>query len=633
MSERTSTSSSALAAGGAGDTSAPLLMMEFYHQHVFRHLLETYRERLGATQIDRPLELRKRAFLSKVAPGREYPQQDAWDLCRAYLEAIEAEIAAVLRRHSLFFWVHLYRRIGVLLPPGLGDKTDPNTVGLVRQIVELAISKHADLRRSDDVSLASEVHFKDVLGGHYQRILRKEFGTTTAAAKFHALGNQWVITKFEIRDFIDIFLVEGYAYEYWRVTALMRAIGKGARFVVRDGDWRDVIDTPEFAHLIISYDHRIARVPARSSLSGAWFHTPDDALLRSEALHVPIYNIERHPSNLNTPEGLRLPPNFVPNFLLGSFDVQGFRAAHLFLAQAFAKRTGATLDAYLLSLWGISNIAHVPTRILRTQRESSDGADAEGTLFTSLINLLQRAYTLYANDAAALVNEILFRTEAIEGLGFHATRDELKVCVEQLTITEQKRDQIGLWSGGRRFPLFAFGQAVVLDLQGIPALLHSLFYRVQHDQTERGTVFEVAFQEALEAEKFEIAKIGRIVAHSGDQREIDASVRIGNKLVLFECRSIERPLDFELGQPKTIKTRCDFLNTKVDQALSLRDFILANPSGRNYNFGWATSVLTFVVSPFVEWIWDRSTRLWHDAETPRILQADEAIEYLHKIVG
>jgi hypothetical protein len=39
------------------------------------------------------------------------------------------------------------------------------------------------------------------------------------------------------------------------------------------------------------------------------------------------------------------------------------------------------------------------------------------------------------------------------------------------------------------------------------------------------------------------------------------------------------------------------------------------------------------VSPFIEWIWERSDRLWHDATTPRILQADEAIAYLHKISG
>jgi hypothetical protein len=30
----------------------------------------------------------------------------------------------------------------------------------------------------------------------------------------------------------------------------------------------------------------------------------------------------------------------------------------------------------------------------------------------------------------------------------------------------------------------------------------------------------------------------------------------------------------------------------------------------------------------IEWIWERSDRLWHNATTPRILQADEAINYL-----
>ena len=138
-------------------------------------------------------------------------------------------------------------------------------------------------------------------------------------------------------------------------------------------------------------------------------------------------------------------------------------------------------------------------------------------------------------------------------------------------------------------------------------------------------------QDALTAEGFERSKDGEIVANSGKMREIDASVRIGDQLVLFECRSIERPLDFELGSPKTLATRCEFLDEKIEQAITLREFILAHPTGRNYDFGWAKTVSTFVVSPFVEWVWERSDHLWHDKSVPRILQADEAISYLHRL--
>jgi hypothetical protein len=159
----------------------------------------------------------------------------------------------------------------------------------------------------------------------------------------------------------------------------------------------------------------------------------------------------------------------------------------------------------------------------------------------------------------------------------------------------------------------------------------TLFYRVQHTQTRRGFVFEEAFRAALAAEGFEVPKTGNIQGPNGEQREIDASVRIRDCLILFECRSIERPLDYEIGRLQTLARRQHLLEQKVDQALTLREFVLKFPTGRNYDFAWATSVSTFVVSPFIEWIWERSDRLWHNTTTPRILQADEALAFLREL--
>jgi hypothetical protein len=102
-------------------------------------------------------------------------------------------------------------------------------------------------------------------------------------------------------------------------------------------------------------------------------------------------------------------------------------------------------------------------------------------------------------------------------------------------------------------------------------------------------------------------------------------------LILFECRSIERPLDYEIGRLQTLVRRQQLLEQKVEQALTLREFVLKFPVGRNYDFNWAGTVMSSVVSPFIEWIWERSDRLWHDATTPRILQADEAMSYLRKL--
>jgi hypothetical protein len=87
----------------------------------------------------------------------------------------------------------------------------------------------------------------------------------------------------------------------------------------------------------------------------------------------------------------------------------------------------------------------------------------------------------------------------------------------------------------------------------------------------------------------------------------------------------------EIGRLQTLARRQELLEQKVEQALTLREFVLEFPVGRNYDFAWASTVSAFVVSPFVEWIWERSDRLWHNPTMPRILQADEAITYLRAL--
>jgi hypothetical protein len=70
------------------------------------------------------------------------------------------------------------------------------------------------------------------------------------------------------------------------------------------------------------------------------------------------------------------------------------------------------------------------------------------------------------------------------------------------------------------------------------------------------------------------------------------------------------------------------LTKKLEQALTLEAFVAKHPAGRNYDFGWAADMAAFVVSPFIEWIWSDSPKLWHSGNLPRILSADEVLSFL-----
>ena len=249
------------------------------------------------------------------------------------------------------------------------------------------------------------------------------------------------------------------------------------------------------------------------------------------------------------------------------------------------------------------------------------------------LNLLQRGYTIFKLPTHQLIDEVNIRISLFKGAMASFSEEDLRKCLSLLTVSKEGQERIGLWSGGPRFVIVSLADATIVDLQGIPWLLQNLFVRMRHAQTERGGVFEKGFREALTRLSFQLDQIGIIRNNTGQEREIDASVRIDDHLILFECQTIERPLIYELGKPTVLGERRRRLDEKVKQALSLREFIMGEPAGRNYDFRWARQISVFVVSPFVEWIWERSEKLWYDAMTPRILQVNEALDWLRRLRG
>lgn len=190
-----------------------MLLIDYYHAPIFHYLIEVHGERIRENMKELPKVFRERLFLAELEQGHIYSGEEGWERCEAYLRQLEKEISRVLSRHSVFFWLHIYRRIGVHLPDFLEGKTDANTIALVRQIVELAISKYGDLSREDEFAHSSTVHLKDVLGGHYKRLWSK-WDRAGLALRFSQLkaSSQFVLTTFSIGEFLSVFYVEGLAY-------------------------------------------------------------------------------------------------------------------------------------------------------------------------------------------------------------------------------------------------------------------------------------------------------------------------------------------------------------------------------------------------------------------------------------
>src|SRR5262249_31093718 len=147
-------------------------------------------------------------------------------------------------------------------------------------------------------------------------------------------------------------------------------------------------------------------------------------------------------------------------------------------------------------------------------------------------------------------------------------QSELRTLLTSVTLSESVQQRISPWSNGPRCVVIPADSFCLVDLVSLPPLLHSIFVSMTDRFGERGTVFEKLFKEALARRRFNVES-GVLVARDGSERELDAGVIVGDRMYLFECVSVERPLDYEISRLKTMAIRRERLSQKLDQAKSL----------------------------------------------------------------
>lgn len=606
-----------------------------YHHAAFELLTKIFYDEIQFVLIKRFSVLRSELFLKRFTPEKIIDSEEAWPIVIEILELLDREMGAIVQRRSVAYWLHLYRRIGVYLSPEHEGKTDEVTLGLVRQIAELAIQKHGLLSAPREFGRSDELGANLILGGWMKKGLKSLGGDgrsgETIFRRYASLARKtptWVIRDFSKRDFVDIYAIEGAAYQYWRLTALLRSLGKGARIVVSsDGDW-DYVPDRKLSKLIESIDQRASNSGNFSSLLGIWI---DSETLRpardseeplTDAVLFPIYNISR----AKTPKaleifGTRFAENSVMNFFPLFLSAGTFFRHHHFMRDEFIKKRGYDFELMVSVLAALSSFLFLPSRSLY----SDDEKEKERYKLAAFTQTLTRGYHLFLGTIDDLIAMLMDRLSIIFSREFELA--EVRRVVDSMTLNKGLQEKVSPWSNGPRSVVIPTNGFCVLDLVSVPALLRSIFVFMTDRFGESGTVFERLFREALARRGFDVSA-GVLTANDGSERELDAGVLVGKRLYLFECVSIERPLDYEIGRPRTIKIRRERLVAKLDQAKSLGEFIRHNPSGRNFDFSSAEEVVYAVVSPFTEWIWDYGEELWIRPDVPRILNPDEVFSLL-----
>jgi hypothetical protein len=184
----------------------------------------------------------------KLVPDGRYEPDWGREIISKYLVSVEGELKNILSKHSVAYWLHAYRR---LLPRPIGDDRSPATVIWVRSILEAACQKYASLTPCDGVGVSGKIPDEKILSGMLLhpdlKIILDELHKTP----------QLVLTNFDSFSLGELYQAEKLAYEVWKAGAILRALGKGAPFVVSKSPVDFFDDRNDELHALLAhYDSR-----------------------------------------------------------------------------------------------------------------------------------------------------------------------------------------------------------------------------------------------------------------------------------------------------------------------------------------------------------------------------------------
>jgi hypothetical protein len=598
-----------------------------YYSVPFYYLHDKFHSKLGAALLLRPKEVLKKALFSKF--GGNAACLVSWDDLFNVLESLEKEMKKILEKRTIFFWRHLYRRLAPTLPEEMGGKVDWVTKGLVRDIVETAIQKHGSLTRKSEFSVFKETAVDRVLGGWFLKAFKEAIKDRNRRSKCFELfrsSPQMVVVDFSPLDLTGLYFVEGLAYEYWRLTAKLRAIGKGAELYYTESEGLHFSSSNEIWKLFASYDSRAEthNIFDGSSL-GVWLQELQ-AGNKVLTFSPNVQQIDLSPVFADV--GLIVSVEkggFLTNYIPGFFNADAFACAHEYISESFADKKGYSLKALAVVFEVITECC-----IAQSQQAVRDKVGDESVLALAFLNLCKRAYTLASNEVYQEIRRISSERIALRlalSEGDASAQADRILCAIQLT--ELNRQMCSLWSRGPRLPISALEDGFVLDMYGIHQYFHNAFVGVREDYAARGFIFEERVRDEMEKRSIDL-QARNFTFLDGSKREADAVFYIGQRLVLVDCLSIWRPLDFDVSRPKTMIARQRELQKKIQQAGSCAKKVSENPVGRNFDFSKAESFSYVVVTPFVEWIWEKTADLWIDDVTPRIMRVNEFLEWAER---
>ncbi len=544
----------------------------------------------------------RRAFWSIVPPGR-YSSGRGRELILVYRRKIEDELARLIAKRSLGYWLHVYRRLPSI--PG-GPGADSASEVLTRQTLEAAFRKYAMIEPCSGIADSADTPSSAVLDGGVGEAEKHFIQSGMSASR------QYVLTGFGVDELREVYDAESLSFEIWRCGAALRMLAKGATLLARrDGLGFSDVRTEELNRLVASLDAR-ARVPLTASASAVVFGGASSSR-REGVLLAPSYNdqlrgIGEFTHGLDRVVGYRIPEE-TTKFIWSGLQIGAYLQHHAAFSDAFKERYGVRLEAVLVTIAALLFWAFV----LWCDREKGP------------IALFQHWHYAYhgpvSRDALLRkLQEALPHTLHRFFPNIRVTADELPGAIAFLDLDDGKRQGIDIMLGGPRSIFVPFGaDRVFVDYAWIPNLLYELMYGLTiPDQNFKGSLLEHVVRNGRS-----VLPEGELKALDGSRRQIDAAIRAGRNLVVVECKAVSRSLGVDKGDPRAQEYRVSLIERALREADEKARWLATHRSGSNYDVSAYDRIIPVVATPFVEFIPSLAPHYWLTPTLPRVLTPDE----------
>ncbi|AZN68318.1 hypothetical protein DX910_08625 [Acinetobacter haemolyticus] len=593
-----------------------------YYQLAFWFFFENYAKDIRTEILEFRYKLRSDFHKEKnVVPKCG---DDAFNFLKEYLSYLELTLKKIISTHSPTFWIHLYRRIGLGLIVKDNELADAMTLNIVRNFMEIAFLKFGDLNKND-LCLSKEISYEEVLDGLFYKShehIGYSNGKIMRIWEEYKNRGEIVLKDYKTNDHINIYLLEGVAYEYWKATANMRSIAKGGQLInCEDFFWAEE-RTDDLDQLLSLYDKRI-------SINFKYLPTAKGLLTYDEIesdnnLFYTVYNdkFEIFSNIIKDKQLSKVITNFYPQHI----NIDNFLDSHNVLEKPFSKRKKYSLKFCLNFFKALSNIV----TDYRGLDKSSESKAVNQKI--KLFSILQRSYVILPYDDVSLFEEFKRR---ITALGFSITEieDQLPKILDEYILDSNQQNIMSIWSFGPRPLIIKNNLGYLIDISGFSTILRNLFFGIRENQTERGIELERITRRFVEKKGYTLLRDRILKNNLNQEREADLVITVNNTVILCDCRSIETPVDLFLGKPSTQIARNKLIQDKFEQIETLRDFIIEFPTGKNYDYSNADKIFSIAILPEPEWIPSLEKDYWVDLNEgiPKIMSIQDFFNFLDNL--